>query len=631
MEIKSRKGKINQPVILFSGLVILILALLTYFLIMRNIFGNFSASGILPDFDKFSEFFSGKKAPVAVLYSRYTENMLPEGSTWLNDNIGTWKKFLAESKTSYEIINDEVIESGNHYDYKIIILPGSKSLSDREIVNLKKFIDKGGSIFATSGTASYASDGKWRGWEFFSEVFGVRFSREISGNELSKVHTIRGGLPLTANIPTGYLLKIASWDRPIAVEVLDPRTIQASFWYNYRLQAGLVREGIKKTAGIVYGTYGSGRFVWMGFEPNSVLGEQEDYVYFDRLFRNCIGWLSYSPLGFIREWPDGYEAAAVIAPSFKKDMNNVGNILDLLSSEKISATFFVDENTGTANKNTLKALSGYGEVAPIIDIGHLNSVNDTINKLDNVALQTEKLQKAKNTFEYITKKTVNGFLPYHGLYDLNTEAALINSGYNYVLTDSLTDRSVPKTLFYEKKKISSVTKTARDDYEVIRDFGLTQPEYQFYTYQEDIDRILFEGGMYIMKLHNDYQLLADNTGVVKEIIKDLKRKKFWITTADEICRWSNDRNLVNVRVEKRGNSRVVVRISNSGNSDVDMSIVQVDLSEKVRDLTCNSEIIGTVPAVFDFDRNTNTVYLHIKNLKPGESRIYFLDYSIRNV
>jgi peptidoglycan/xylan/chitin deacetylase (PgdA/CDA1 family) len=631
VEIKSHKGKINQPKIIASGLIILVLAALIFYLILHNIFGNFSLAVLMPDFEKLGNVLSGKKPAVAVLHSKYTENMLPEGSTWLKDNIGTWKKFLTDSKTSFDIIDDEAVETGKHFDYKILILPGSKSLSDREIVNLKKFLDEGGSIFATSGTASYAGDGKWRGWEFFSEVFGIKFSREISGDEITKVHTIRGGLPVSAGIPTGYLLKIASWDRPIAVEVLDPRTTQVSYWYNYRLQAGLVREEIKKTAGIVYGTYGKGRFVWMGFEPNSVLGAQEDYVYFDRLFKNCVNWLAYNPIGFIKEWPEEYDAAAVIAPSFKRDIDNVQNMLDVLSTEKVHATFFVDVRAGEKNKNLMRALSNYGEVAALVDIGYLNSVGDTINSLYDLNTQTKRLTQVKASFEDLIKQPLGGLLPYNGLFDKNTVQALMNSGYNYVLTDSLTDRSVPRAIIMGKDRIMSMTKTARDDYEIIRDFGLSQSDFQYYTYQEDIDRILFEGGMYVLKLHNDYQLRAENTGVVKELIKDLKRKNFWIATAGEIGEWSKKKSFVDVRIEKRGDSRIVVRISNSGLLEMEKSTIQLDLNDRADGLSLNSDIIGTQAAVFDYDNNSNSVYIHISNLKPGESRIYYLDYIKRDV
>jgi peptidoglycan/xylan/chitin deacetylase (PgdA/CDA1 family) len=630
VEVNSRKGKANQFLILLNGLAILILAFLIYFLIMRNVFGNFSTSSILPDFKALTDYFSGKKPAVGVLYSTYTENMLPQGSTWMSDNISAWKKQLNSTGVSYEIINDEVIETEKHYDYKIIILPGSRSLSDREIVNLKKFLDNGGSVFATSGTASYARDGKWRGWEFFSEVFGVKFSKEITKDE-NRIHTLRGGLPITANLPTGYPLKLASWDNPIAVEVLDPRTKQVSFWYNYRLQKGLVREEIKKTAGIVYGNYGKGRFVWMGFEPTSVIGVQEDYVQFDKLFRNCINWLSYVPIGFMREWPEGYDAAAVIAPAFSANVGNIDNMMDILASEKIKATFFIDEETGVRNKNLLRAVSSVGEVAALVDIGYLRSINDTLNSLNDQETQTKKIQRIKAAFENLTKKPVTGLLPYNGLFDANTVKSLMAAGYNYVLTDSLTDRSVPKTLIFKDNRILSMTKTARDDYEIIRDFGLAEPEFQYYTYQEDIDRILFEGGMYVLKLHNDFQLRSENYAVVKEIVRDLKRKNFWIATADEISRWSENRSYADIRVEKRGESRVVVRISNPGVSPLLKSVVQVEISEHAEDLALNSEIIGTTPAAFDYDKTTNTVLLHINDLKPGESRIYYLDYTKRNI
>jgi hypothetical protein len=77
---------------------------------------------------------------------------------------------------------------------------------------------------------------------------------------------------------------------------------------------GLVREEIKKSAGIAYGNFSKGRFMWMGFELNSIIGVQEDYIFLKGLFNNSIKWLLYSPIAYVRDWPTGYEAAAVITP-----------------------------------------------------------------------------------------------------------------------------------------------------------------------------------------------------------------------------------------------------------------------------------------------------------------------------
>ena len=632
MEIKTyKRGRVNHALIVFVGLIILAGSVITYLFVLHGIYGKFKFTSLIPDSKVIRTVLNGGEPKVAILSSRYTENMLPQGSSWLNDNINTWKKFLGSSKSKFDVISDESIEKGKIFDYKILVLPGSRSLSDLEISQIKKYIDNGGSVFATSGTASYSQNGKWRGWEFFSEVFGLRFSKEIATDEITKIHTLRGGLAITANIPTGYPLKVATWDHPMSVEVLDPRTTQVSFWYNYRLEDGLVREEIKKSAGIVYGTYGKGRFVWMGFEINSVIGVQDDYIYFDRLFRNSINWLNNGPAAYIKEWPNGYDAAAVISPIISDDSYYIRNLLDVLGSEKVKATFFVDPFEAEQNQSLIQDLTNYGEIASLVDLGYLSAVNDTINHLNDYKTQFTKLKGARETLESASGSKVIGCYPYYGLFDHNSELALINAGYKYIMTDSLTDRSVPKIIIRGENRLLSMTKTARDDYEVIRDFDLIQPEFQFYTYQEDVDRVLFERGMYIMKMHPEYQCKPENIIVVKQIIDDLKKKNFWITTASEIQNWFSKKNYIEVSIDKRGESRVVVTVSNPGHEIVNQSVIQIDLNENADDVSLSTEIISTIPASFEHPKGSKTIKLFISNLKSGESRTYYVDYDKTSV
>jgi peptidoglycan/xylan/chitin deacetylase (PgdA/CDA1 family) len=630
VEIKNKKGGISQGLIVISGLIFLIGAVLTYFFILRGVYGSFDAKDLVPDSNILKGIISGSKPTVGILYSQYTENMLPEGSTWLNDDITTWKKFLETSGLKYDVITDKTIELGQHYKYDLLVLPGSKSLSDKELIEIKKYLDKGGSVFATSGTASYSDNGKWRGWDFFSEVFGLNFTKEINNNELTKLHTLRGNFPITANIPTGYSLRVGTWDRPISVEVMDPRTTQVSFWYNFKSDSGLVRENIKKSAGIVTGTYGSGRFVWMGFEINSVIGSQEDYVYFEKLFDNSIKWLTYKPIAFAKDWPAGYNAAAMIAPIVDKDPANIENLLNVLKSENVKATFFISPKQAKLNRDLIRSLTRYGEISSMVDIGYLNSVNDTINSLNDYDTQVQKFKDAKSVLEDITGQKVDGALPYYGLFDQNTLKALINDGYSYVITDSLTDRSVPRNITIDNKNLSVMTKTARDDYEVIRDFGLTDPEYQYYTYQEDMDRILFEGGMYLFKMHTEYQCAAANINVVKQVIDDLKKKDFWIATGDEIENWYAKKSAVEIRADKRGSNRIALTVSNPGSATANNLVVQVEINAPADRITMDTEIIGTKKAKFDFDKKNRIVYVYINDLEPNESRTYYLDFSQPN-
>ncbi len=623
---RNRQYKSNLVAILFSGIIVVGLALLVYLFVLKSVYGRFSTADMMPNFDVLKNFIFGSDTKVAILYSDYTKNMMPDGSSWLEDNVETWKKFLDNIDLEYNIINDEAIEKNLHNDYELIILPGSKSLSDREIINIKKFLIDGGSIFATSGTASYSDAGKWRGWDFFSEVFGVKYSKEIGNEDRTRIHTLRGGLPITANIPTGFPLRVATWDRPLAVEVLDPRTTQVSFWYNYQLEDGLVREGIKKSAGIAYGTYGEGRFVWMGFEINSIIGSQDDYIFFDRFFNNSINWLSFGPIAYIRDWPAGVDAAAVILPSLTKDAANITNLLPVLEKEKLQATFFVNPSQSANYKNLVKQVSRYGEIASLVDVGYMNSVEDKFNKLYDYKNQLQNLKAAKDWIENITNKPVQGILPFYGLYDNNTINAVIESGYAYILTDSLTDRSVPKTVIRGENRIVSLTKTARDDYEIIRDFGLTSPEFQFYSYQEDLDRILFEGGLYLFKMHTEFQCRPENIPVIQNVIKELKQKKFWITTASEIQKWYEKKEYVEIRTKKSGKTRVTVTVTNPGKEIIDDLVLDIDLNDNAEKISIDTEIIGTKLAKFKHVVKSRFLNLQIDDLEPGESRTYYIDY-----
>lgn len=627
MAVKKLFGlKINQFFIFFSGLIIIVSAVLVYYFILRGVYGRFDTSEFLPDSNILEDFLFGKEPEVAVLYSKYTENTLPVGSTWLNDNIATWKKFLGDQKLKFEIISDQDIEEGQIVKYKLVVLPGTKSISDKEAFQIKKYLENGGSIFATGGIGSFSHDGKWRGWEFLNQVFGLQFSHEIKPDEFTKIHTVCGSLPITANIPTGFPLKVATWDRPMAVEVLDPRTTQVSFWYNYRMDDGLVREEIKKSAGIAYGKFGKGRFMWMGFELNSIIGVQEDYILFDRLFSNSIKWLMYSPIAYVRDWPTGYDAAAVIMPVISGTPENINNLLPIFKSEGISATFFVDPLLAASHSDIIHKISSYGEIGALVDIGYLNSVTDKTNKLNSYNDQLNKFISARNSLEKISASSVSGILPLYGLFDNNTLNAIINSDLKYVLTDSLTDRSVPKTIIRGDKRIITMTKTARDDYEVIRDFGLTIPEFQFYTYQEDLDRVLFEGGMYILKLHTDYQCRQDYVSVVKDVIRELKKKKFWISTANEIQKWYEKRDYIEIKTDRRGKTRVALKVSNPGVEAINNLVVDLDLNDFAKNISISSELIGTKMASVKHSPGSQMVYLFVDDLNPGESRQYFIDY-----
>lgn len=627
MEIEKRnESKSTFIILLFLGLILVFLSLGNFYLILRGVYGKFSNSSLIPNVSEFKNLFIDQSKKVALLNSTYTRNLLPEGSTWLDDNLKTWIKFLKNFDYKYEIVNDYLIETNGLQNYSILILPGSKALSDKQIIKIKKYLENGGTVLATSGTASYSSDGKWRGWEFFSEVFGIKFSKEIKNEKLTKVHTLRGGLPLTAGIPAGFLLQVATWDIPIAAEVLDPRSIQLSYWYDYKNEEGLVREEIKKSAGIVYGNYGKGRFLWMGFEINSVVGAFDDHVFLERLLKNSLNWLCRNPISYVRDWPYDYSAAAIILPYFTDDFSSSSYLINLVKTKNISMNFIVPQDEFMNNLDKIKFLSQFGEIIPAVQLGKSSSDTDTVNSQFDFKIQLENLTAVDQQFRKISNNKIKGVYPLLSKFNTSSLEAIKALNYDYLILDSMNGSSLPKTYFLKDKRITGIYKNNRDDFVVIKNYNLTDSLHQFYTYQEDIDRILFEGGIYVFNPHSNLQLTPINISVVNSVINDLRKKNFWIASASEISNWNNLKSRIEVSSKKIGERRIRLTVFNSGDESVSGVEVDVDLSEKIYDVSVAPEIIGTKLPVFKKLNGGSLIRLTIDDLGKNESRIYYIDY-----
>lgn len=628
MAIKAYSGmRVNYLIIFLSGLVLLVAAILVFLLVIKNVYGRYEVKEILPTKENLGLSEKATSNKIAVLYSRYTENRFEAGSTWLADNIDTWETFLSARKYNYDIISDQDIELGKHFGYKIIVLPGTSSMSDKELLQIRKYIERGGSIFTTGGAATWSNETKWRGWRFFTEVFGLKFTKEIDPEiDERKIHTLRGNVPITAGIPTGYTLNIATWDRPIYAEVVEPRTTQASFWYDFRKESGLVREQIKTSAGVAFGEYAKGRFVWFGFELNSVIGVQEDYIYFERLFNNSIRWLSYLPTGYVKDWPSPYVGALVVTPNVTNYPANVNNIKSIGESEKVPVNVFSDAEKMKNFPGVLRSIRDIGTLGAVVDVGYLESANDTINKLFDKETQFQIITEAVDTLEKYSGREVKAISPYYGFYDENTLQAMSLNDIDFLLTDSLTGRSVPKVEFRNGKPMLILTKTARDDYIVVKDYGLTNADFQEYTYNEDIDRLIFEGGLYVLKLHTDYQLRSEYSGVIKKVLSYAKEKQLWTPTLTELKSWWLRRGGIEMTYQTRSKRRVSVEVSNPSLNTLDQFVVELNLNKPVKDIVISSEIINTKIPEYDFDNATFTLYIYVDDLEAGESRSYIVDF-----
>jgi hypothetical protein len=585
---------------LFTGLLVLAASVWVFLLILRGVYGRIVLADFVPSKENLSMVFTKRK--IGILESRYSDLILPEGSAWLHDNVNTWKKFLASTGAHYEILYDQTIETGQIGQYSVLILPGSRALSDREAEAIKQYIDQGGSVFATGGTGTFTEHGDWRGWQFLSQVFGLQFTREITLEQKTRLHTLRGDLPTTGGIPAGYSLRVATWDNPIACRVLEPRTTQVSTWYNFRSDSGLARESIESTAGIVYGTYGLGRYVWMGFELNSVLGNQDDYVYFDLLCRHCIDWLDGTPTVQVKEWPRAYRAAAMVVLPVEDDSVKEQSLVASASQHKVPLCSFLSPYVAP----------GLGFVGELAKSGDLGALVREAGAVAQMPLQTGPPMAAAWIMSGPPTDTV--------LY------SMLARGWQYVVVDSVSDRAVPRKFSRGDQDLVVFSQTARGDEEVVGQYGLTDTSLQFYTYREDVDRVLFQGGLYLLQVHANLQGRPEYAPVLNSLWQYLREKGFWIASGSEISQWWLARSAVNVNVRPLGRKRIALLISNTSRKEVRDAVVQLTINRPAWNVVLTSDILGTVIPPFRFNSRTQVLDLTIPRLEGGAILSLFVDF-----
>ena len=129
---------------------------------------------------------------------------------------------LIEEHMPFEMINADVLDDKRLNPFKLLILPNVSRLSGQQCDQLRKFVEKGGSILATFETSLYDEKGNPRKDFGLSDLFGVSYDGGVEGpmqnsylrlrNDpvTKKFHPVLEGLEDAVRIINGiYRIKVA--------------------------------------------------------------------------------------------------------------------------------------------------------------------------------------------------------------------------------------------------------------------------------------------------------------------------------------------------------------------------------------------------------------------------------------
>ncbi|MEM6646055.1 MAG: beta-galactosidase trimerization domain-containing protein [Bacteroidota bacterium] len=759
--------RVNGVWFLSLGVTAIAAGILIYILLLESVLGAFSIREANP-----FRLADQQVARVAILESDYTRNAIrrisPEANTAVVDTAVTlWSRYLSDRAVDvrYDVIGDNVLESGELEDYDFIVLPSVTALSDAQISRIRQFMDRGGNILATWTTGIYRPNGDWRGWGFMEDLFGVRFEgfvargrggnyrirrdtfpgftpegiyyprryfnddaladslgltsntgfdanrnarlqrmdrmqREaadynfgplrgyrwaedldpnrrppadfatadtlmanlrgldgrmarqravavtyytwvgsatedairpypVTGSGIRRV-TLRGNTPVTGGIPPGYRAKVQIYNQAVKVRVVEDRTYAAGFWYDFATETGLVEDEVATSAGIVYGNYGPGRFIYMGFERDAIgfdANDDEDNEQLSRLVANVVNYLRRQPVAWVNDWPFDparvHRPAAILAGIGDGNEANFDAVGQMLRQEGVDGSFFVRPDLMGGLESVMERLHSTGDVGVLDDLMY--------NRDGSIDEQAARLTRLKDVLESMVNVEADG--PVVGYRpnrpgqlgrpsNSNTMSALVRSDYTYFLPDSIGRRLAPKIMGQPFETLTRFSFSARGDKDILTD-GISDPGGALFS--EDIFRTSYEGSLYVLPYSSSLMASPNNISALRSVVQQLKSQHFYIENGADMEEWWRIRQTLQVDVERRGNARVTVRLTNGHSEVVEDVAVSVALPRPVGKVELRTELIGTdVPEAY-YAENRNVVVLHFEQLDPQDSRVFQLD------
>ncbi|HEY1848507.1 MAG TPA: beta-galactosidase trimerization domain-containing protein [Opitutaceae bacterium] len=121
-------------------------------------------------------------ARVALVYSQQTGWFhRPQAPNGVEDAALGWYQALVEARIPFEMVHDRLLDEDRLAPFRTLILPNIASLSDAQCAQLRRFVQRGGGIVATSETSLEDEWGARRADFGLADLFGARWAGGFEG------------------------------------------------------------------------------------------------------------------------------------------------------------------------------------------------------------------------------------------------------------------------------------------------------------------------------------------------------------------------------------------------------------------------------------------------------------------
>jgi hypothetical protein len=243
-------------------------------------------------------------ARVGMVYSQQTAAYYggPDAAAKVEDPSLGFYQALVEARIPFEMVHDGLLDSEHIDQFRTLILPNIAALSLVQCKQISEFVEKGGSIVATSETSLYDEEGVRRTDFGLASLFGVSYAGKVEGPMLNsyldlvkdertgKYHPLLAGLEDANRITNGvHKVHVTPADKAVSSPLRVVNT-----YPDLPMEECFPRPDNSNEAGVFVREAGRGRVVYFPWDIDSTFWEVLN-VDHARLLRNAVLWATNEP------------------------------------------------------------------------------------------------------------------------------------------------------------------------------------------------------------------------------------------------------------------------------------------------------------------------------------------------
>lgn len=510
---------------------------------------------------------------IAILYSGLSEKYDYINSTKVVDVITSWELFLMQYDIPYKVIYDEDIESGISDDFDVLILPSVNFISDSQIEKLQKYLADGKSII-NAGSKLLFENSSHNNFQNLKTLFKLIDIESVSSESISFIHSIIPNQLNHFSLNDNSVLQISTINQVLQSDNFENKSYQYGFNFSEN------KLSTPKSS-ILFGTVGTGKYLWIGFDITDLVGGKVNLSAFKNLITNSINWMDDKPDVYIDNFADSISAPIITSIQYNNALKP--DLIDDLHNNNIKPVLFVSDDQ-IISKEVLQKFDS-NEI--VLDLSAMsNLTQDDLN-------------------EALIKFNVN--------YKINLTSIFVDKQFlNVVDLDSINQNGIDKVLYSNQtfglpkligKNILTIPFTKNNS---IR-------------YSQSSLNFLYYNPKFNCKTDLDYELIEE--------INQLKTDKYNFASLNSLQKWWNIRDKISSQISFISENEIEILITNKNSVEVNDLKVYLTINNKI-DKKSMIITFSTTSLDYDFDDITDIVEIKLDSIHPNSVNKIKLSFNV---